>query len=103
MQATLAELTVKTIYAELKRLNVIEKNVYICGGGIYNTFLIKRLEKMIKNKTFSTLSLGIDPDYVEASCFAWLAKERLNKRSFDLSKITGSNKKVLLGKVWKTA
>ena len=103
VQATLAELTVKTIYAELKRLNVIEKNVYICGGGIYNTFLIKRLEKMIKNKTFSTLSLGIDPDYVEASCFAWLAKERLNKRSFDLSKITGSNKKVLLGKVWKTA
>jgi len=103
VQATLAELTVKTIYAELKRLNVIEKNVYICGGGIYNTFLIQRLEKMIKNKTFSTLSLGIDPDYVEASCFAWLAKERLNKRSFDLSKITGSNKKVLLGKVWKTA
>jgi anhydro-N-acetylmuramic acid kinase len=57
---------------------------------------------MIKNKTFSTLSLGIDPDYVEASCFAWLAKERLNKRSFDLSKITGSNKKVLLGEVWQT-
>ena len=48
----------------------------------------------------STESLGVDPDYLEASCFAWLAQQRLKNVEFNLSKITGSNKLLCLGKVW---
>ena len=101
VQATLVELTVQVIFNELRRLNILEEKIYICGGGIHNTFLINRLEKIVKNSIFSTSSLGIDPDFLEASCFAWLAKERLKRKRFDLSKITGSKQKVLLGEVWE--
>ena len=101
IQATLTELTAQVIFKELRDLKVQKKRIYICGGGIHNSFLIKRLEEVIENNIFSTSLLGIDPDFLEAGCFAWLAEQRLNKKRFDLSKITGSQGKVLLGEVWE--
>ena len=101
IQATLTELTAQVIFKELRSLKVQKKGIYICGGGIHNSFLIKRLEEVIENNISSTALLGIDPDFLEASCFAWLAEQRLSKKSFDLSKITGSQGKVLLGEVWE--
>ena len=101
IQATLNELTVKTIFSELKKTKSLKEKIYICGGGIHNTFLINRLEEMIGNKTLSTTDLGINPDYLEACCFAWLAKERLKEKKFNLSSITGSSKPILLGEIWE--
>ena len=100
VQATLTELTAQTIFLEIKKLNALKKKIYICGGGIHNNFLIQRIENKIQNKTFSTSSLGVDPDYMEAACFAWLAQQRIKKNTFDLSKITGSKGKVSLGEIW---
>ena len=103
IQATLTELTAQVIFKELKNLKAQKKKVYICGGGIHNTYLINRLERIIENNIFSTSLLGIDPDFLEASCFAWLAKQRLDRKKFDLTKITGSRGRVLLGEVWKAS
>ena len=103
VQATLTELTAQVIFIEIKNLKVENKKIYICGGGIHNTFLINRLKEIIENNIFSTSLLGIDPDFLEASCFAWLAKQRLDRKKFDLTKITGSRGKVLLGKVWEAS
>lgn len=100
VQATLTELTAQIIFLEIRKLNALKKKIYICGGGIHNNFLIKRIENKIQNKTFSTSSLGVDPDYMEAACFAWLAQQRIKKNTFYLSKITGSKGKVSLGKIW---
>ena len=88
---------------ELKNLKAQKKRIYICGGGIHNTFLINRLEGIIENNIFSTSLLGIDPDFLEASCFAWLAHQRLDRKKFDLSKVTGSQGRVLLGEVWEVS
>ena len=98
-QATLCELTAKSIFNELVKTNSLNKKIYICGGGIHNKFLIKRLDLLIEGRTLSTESLGIDPDYMEAICFAWLAKQRLKNREFDLSSITGSTRRVILGEI----
>ena len=103
IQATLTELTAQVIFKELKNLKAQKKKIYICGGGIHNTFLINRLEGIIENNIFSTSLLGIDPDFLEASCFAWLAKQRLDRKKFDLTKITGSRGRVLLGGVWEAS
>jgi len=101
IQATLTELTAQVIFKELRNLKVQKKRIYICGGGIHNSFLIKRLEEVIESNISSTALLGIDPDFLEASCFAWLAEQRLIKKRFDLSKITGSKGKILLGEIWE--
>jgi len=77
------------------------KPIYLCGGGIHNLFLVKRLEELIENQIFTTSEIGIDADFIEACCFAWLAKERLKNTKFDLSKITGSKEEILLGEIWE--
>ena len=100
VQATLSELTAQIIFQELKKLESLKEKVYVCGGGIHNNFLAQNIQKKIRGKALSTESLGVDPDYLEASCFAWLAQQRLNNVEFDLAKITGSKKLLCLGEVW---
>jgi len=101
IQATLTELSAQVIFKELKDLKAEKKPIYLCGGGIHNLFLVKRLEELVENQIFSTSEIGIDADFLEACCFAWLAKERLKKTRFDLSKITGSKEEILLGEIWE--
>lgn len=101
VQATLLELTSKTIYLEIKKFNLSTNNIYICGGGIHNKELISNLENKLGCKTHSTQRLNINPDFMEAVCFAWLAKQRLNNITFELSNLTGSKGKVFLGRIWK--
>ena len=52
-------------------------------------------------KIKTTLELGIDPDYVEAICFGWLAKQRIENKKFNLSEITGSKGEVYLGRIYE--
>ena len=80
-----------------------QEDIYLCGGGIHNTFLVNRLHAITGVNISSTSSIGIDSDYLEASCFAWLAKQRISNKLFDLSDITGSKEKVLLGRIWETS
>jgi len=101
IQATLSELSAQTIFKELKDLKAEKKPIYLCGGGIHNLFLVKRLEELVENQIFSTSEIGIDADFLEACCFAWLAKERLKTTKFDLSKITGSKEEISLGEIWE--
>ena len=101
IQATLTELSAQVIFKELKDLKAEKKPIYLCGGGIHNLFLVKRLEELIENRISTTSEIGIDADFLEACCFAWLAKERLDNTKFDLSKITGSKEKILLGEIWE--
>ena len=101
IQATLTELSAQVIFKELKDLKAEGKPIYLCGGGIHNLFLVKRLEELIQNQIFTTTEIGIDADFIEACCFAWLAKERLKNTKFDLSKITGSKEEILLGEIWE--
>ena len=100
VQATLSELTAQIIFQELKKFESLNEKVYVCGGGIHNNFLAQNIQKKIRGKTLSTESLGVDPDYLEAICFAWLAQQRLKNVEFNLAKITGSKKLLCLGEVW---
>ena len=101
VQATLSELSAQIIYHELKKLKKLSEQIFLCGGGVHNNFLIEKIQNKIKNETFTTASLGQDPDYLEACCFAWLAKKRLDRFEFDLSKITGSKKPICLGTIFE--
>ena len=101
VQATLAQVTVISLIESINFLNLSNENIYLCGGGVHNDFLCSEINKQSKARVSTTLELGIDPDYVEAICFGWLAKQRIENKSFDLSEITGSKGEVYLGRIYE--
>lgn len=101
IQATLAELTAQSLAGALPP-DITE--VLVCGGGVHNSDLIRRLNARCPGCAIeSTAAHGIDPDTVEAILFAWLARERLAERAQDTTSITGAREPVLLGTVHRPA
>lgn len=97
--ATLNCLTATSISYAVKQLAPNSK-VFICGGGAYNLTLMQELSIQLKQNVLSTQVLGIDPSWVEAALFAWLAKETVSGNSINLSTITGSKRSVVLGGIY---
>jgi anhydro-N-acetylmuramic acid kinase len=95
-----AELTVISLCNSIEKLDALTEKVYFCGGGVHNEYLMSRISTELDKNCPTTHELGIDPDYLEAICFAWLAFKRVSGIKFDMSQITGSKKKVYLGKVY---
>ena len=98
IQATLCELTAASIIQDIKVHKEVTK-IFICGGGAKNSHLMSRLQdiagKHISVKKFS--ELGVDPDWVEALGFAWLAFCFTHKIAGNLPSVTGAKKPVILG------
>jgi len=98
-QATLLQLTAQSIHRAIIQHAPETQHVLICGGGAHNTFLLEALSK--NNYAInSTAQYGIDPDWVEAIAFAWLAKQTLNKNTGNLPTVTGAKKSVVLGGIY---
>tara|TARA_B100001996_G_C18589267_1_gene565407 strand:- start:17 stop:1117 length:1101 start_codon:yes stop_codon:yes gene_type:complete len=66
--ATLTEIT-----SEILSQNLKNKNIYTCGGGRKNKFLIESIEKKIEKKIKLIDEIDIDGDFVESQAFAFLA------------------------------
>jgi len=99
VQTTLAELTAVSIANSLR--NSFEPaRLLVCGGGVHNAFLMRRLAAALPDVIVeSTARFGADPDSVEGLLFAWLARERLNERVQNTPPVTGARNPVLLGDV----
>ncbi len=101
IQATLLELTATTIADSIKGLSRGLKEIFVCGGGAYNTVLMQRLTQLMPWDTVaSTAALGVDPQWIEAMAFAWLAQQTLNHRTGNLCEVTGAKREVILGGVY---
>ena len=101
VQATLLELSAQTIAAPLLKLDKPPSQLYVCGGGAYNTALMQRLETLLHPMIIaSTGQLGIAPEWVEAMAFAWLAHRRLEGHSGNIPSVTGAAREVSLGAVY---
>jgi anhydro-N-acetylmuramic acid kinase len=102
VQATLVELTARTIVNAINDY-LPKGEIYICGGGIHNPPLIKRIKTLaVHHKVDSTEKLGVPPDWMEAMAFAWLAKQTLNKKPGNLTDVTGARSESVLGGVYFT-
>lgn len=98
IQATLCELTAKSISEALNTANHRAAEVFVCGGGAHNTYLMERLSEQIGGSlVYTTGKLGIDPDWVEAIAFAWFAKYRTLETPVDMTSITGAKSPIILG------
>lgn len=101
VQATLLELTAITIADSINHLSQSSKEIFVCGGGAYNTALMQRLNALLpKDVVASTAVLGVDPQWIEAMAFAWLAQQTISHRTGNLCEVTGAKREVILGGVY---
>ena len=100
VQRTLLELTTETIANEISKLGTSSAQVYACGGGMHNRFLIENLSDKLNRDVHTTNDLSFDGDYLEAMTFAWLAKRRLENKPGNLPSVTGSKKEKRLGAIY---
>ncbi|MDC1286910.1 anhydro-N-acetylmuramic acid kinase [Gammaproteobacteria bacterium] len=101
IQATLVELTVTTIAEALQTLPSRVRHCYLCGGGARNQYLVERLALALPEcAVLTTAALGLDPDFVEASAFAWLARERINLRVGNVPAVTRAQQAGILGAIY---
>ncbi len=102
VQATLVELTAHSIIDAIKKYFTAGE-ILVCGGGVHNTFLFSRLQALADGYSVaSTQKYGVDPDWVEAIAFAWLAKQTLQKKPGNIAAVTGANRTTILGGVYYT-
>lgn len=74
VQATLLELTARSIVDALRQAQPRCQKVLVCGGGARNGALMQRLAGLLPGvSVVSTAAQGVDPDWMEAMAFAWLA------------------------------
>ena len=104
VQATLVDVTARGIALGLRQgIDLSSDEVYFCGGGIHNIRLMEVIaaELGLDAPLPTTAALGIDPDWVEAAAFAWLACQTLTHRAGNLTAVTGARRSVILGGVYR--
>jgi len=102
IQRTLIEFSATTIANTIKlETNDQPCDVFLCGGGVRNTFLQERINLLLPNYNISTTcKLGIDAQLVEATAFAWLAKQTLNQLPGNIKTVTGASHQKILGGIY---
>ncbi len=102
VQATLCELTAVSITDAIEQHAPATQRVLVCGGGAHNAFLMQRLAGNLPDiPVETTRAAGVDPDWVEAAAFAWLAKQHLEGKPGNIPEVTGASKPVVLGRLFR--
>ena len=99
VQCTLAELTVESLALALAQepLDVVR----VCGGGARNTWLMQQLTDRLGDKAVTTTeAIGVDPEWVEAWAFAWLAQQTLAGLPGSVPAVTGATGARVLGGIY---
>ncbi|MFZ5580004.1 MAG: anhydro-N-acetylmuramic acid kinase [Pseudomonadota bacterium] len=101
VQATLLELTARSLIAATRKAAPGADRVLVCGGGAYNTALLARLRELGEGMTVETTAAhGIEPAWVEAMAFAWLARQTLRGLPGNLPSVTGARGERILGAIY---
>lgn len=101
VQATLLELSARSIVAAIAIHAPGADEVLACGGGVHNAALTRRLGELLSPRSLtSTARHGIDPDFLEATAFAWLARQRLLGLPGNLPAVTGARGPRVLGAIY---
>lgn len=103
VQATLLELTAASVANALRAHCPEAMALYVCGGGAANARLLERLRARLAERRIAvqtTAALSLDPDWVEAVAFAWLARQTLRGLPGNLPEVTGARGPRILGAIY---
>ena len=100
VQATLLEFTASSLCETVRRECPGMQELYVCGGGAHNGALMRRISALLPGaRVDTTTALGIDPDWMEALAFAWLARQTLHGVPGNLPAVTGACGPRILGAI----
>ncbi|WP_326519265.1 anhydro-N-acetylmuramic acid kinase [Acinetobacter sp. CAAS 2-6] len=103
IQATLMKLTTRAIKKAIYRCDLMDTGeVYVCGGGAYNSHLLEQLRWRLRKHHWTvqtTEVLGLSPTWVEATAFAWLAMRFVQGQAGNLPAVTGAKGDRILGSI----
>ncbi len=100
IQATLVELTARSIADAVSPY--APDAMLVCGGGVHNGALMRALRTAMGDcPVDSTAIRGLDPDWVEACAFAWLARRRTAGLPGNAPSVTGASSAVPLGAIYQ--
>lgn len=101
VQATLLELTARSVREAISSQCGGAARVIVCGGGARNAALIRRIAELAAPAALESSGRhGIEPQLVEATAFAWLAKQALEGRQAGLASVTGARGPRVLGAIY---
>ena len=99
VQCTLAALTVESLALALAQQPI--DVVRVCGGGARNTWLMQQLtDRLGETAVTTTEAIGVDPEWVEAWAFAWLAEQTLAGQPGNVPAVTGATGSRVLGGIF---
>lgn len=97
---TLVQFTADTIADAVRLAAPTTRRLYVCGGGIRNATLMRCLGENLAPQNISiagTAELNLDPQWMEAAAFAWLAACRVHNIPSNPHRATGAKSPVVLG------
>lgn len=101
VQATLLELTARSIVEALADSLPEAEELLVCGGGAHNRYLMQRLAELLPACTVTdTDSRGLPADWIEAMAFAWLAYCCLEGVAGNCPEVTGARGRRILGAIY---
>jgi anhydro-N-acetylmuramic acid kinase len=105
VQSTLCIFTAATLADAIAAHARDATTVYVCGGGAYNTHLMRQLQQALAERKHgahvqSTDTLGVSPNHVEALAFAWLAERHVARMPGNLPSVTGAKGARILGALY---
>ncbi len=104
VQATLCALSAVTIADAVTDFAPDTADLLVCGGGAHNPTLMRDLQARLPGVSVAPTSVaGLDPDWVEAVAFAWLAMRHLQGLPGNLPSVTGASTAVQLGVLYEVS
>ena len=103
VQATLLELTARSIAESIDWAAEQISEIILCGGGAHNRALVYRLQELLRPLPVMTSdNAGLSPDWVEGVAFAWMARKTYRGEPIDCRTVTGATQPCLLGGIYRS-
>lgn len=103
IQATLCELTAKSIIDAIAKFIPSKNNlILVAGGGAENQYLMERLKLNCNEHQVAAIDeySEISSQWLEAAAFAWFAKQTMERKPGNLPSVTGAKEFAVLGGVY---
>lgn len=102
VQATLTEFTAQACVNDVQRHAPDACELIVCGGGALNSLLMARLRAGLPNscRVVSSAERDLPPLQVEATAFAWLARQTVHGLPGNAPKVTGAKGARILGGIF---
>lgn len=96
--ATLCAVTVRAVVKAVKTMPKKPASLWVTGGGVHHPVIMRMLSENF-DQVQNIRQLGLNPDTLEAECFAWLAVRHTKGLPLTIPETTGCSRPVCGGTI----